>query len=424
MSQTQPGGDPRIPDHIRHPAMWIIVLAILTAVIAAIVLTVSGDTRADQRQDALQPFYTPPSPLPVGSPGDVIRTEPLGITVPGGSALRILYRSQDAAGNATASSGMVFIPKSPAPTGGRPVVAWAHGTVGLAPQCAPSRIAEPVGNLPWVAEMLARGWVVTATDYAGLGTPGTSGYLILGDEGRDVINAVRAARNIPGADASRRWVSWGHSQGGHAALAAGNLAAAYAPELRLVAIATAAPAADLRALLALQWNQAVSWVIGSDVVGTWPATYPELQRDAILTANGQNHWQEVLGKCIKGSAITAKVRQDMLGQNFFNGNPSRSAPWRRRFIQNTPRPTPRDVPLLIAQSTTDEVVLPRTTATVIRRWCAAGVHIDTLWIDKVPHNDTAMVVGPSVVQWIDGRLSGAPAPNDCSMPTPVPPLAG
>ncbi len=360
----------------------------------------------------------------MGSPGDVIRTEPLGITVPGGSALRILYRSQDAAGNATASSGMVFIPKSPAPTGGRPVVAWAHGTVGLAPQCAPSRIAEPVGNLPWVAEMLARGWVVTATDYAGLGTPGTSGYLILGDEGRDVINAVPVARNIPGADASRRWVSWGHSQGGHAALAAGNLAAAYAPELRLVAIATAAPAADLRALLALQWNKAVSWVIGSDVVGTWPDTYPELQRDPILTANGQNHWQEVLGKCIKGSAITAKVRQDMLGQNFFNGNPSRSAPWRRRFIQNTPRPTPRDVPLLIAQSTTDEVVLPRTTATVIRRWCAAGVHIDTLWIDKVPHNDTAMVVGPSVVQWIDGRLSGAPAPNDCSMPTPVPPLAG
>ncbi len=49
MSQTQPGGDPRIPDHIGHPAMWIIVLAILTAVIAAIVLTVSGDTRADQR---------------------------------------------------------------------------------------------------------------------------------------------------------------------------------------------------------------------------------------------------------------------------------------------------------------------------------------------------------------------------------------
>ncbi len=424
MSQTQPGGDPRIPDHTGHPVMWVIVLAILTAVIAAIVLTVSGDTRADQRQNALQPFYTPPSPLPVGSPGDVIRTEPLGITVPGGSALRILYRSQDAAGNATVSSGMVFIPKSPAATDGRPVVAWAHGTVGLAPQCAPSRIAEPVRNLPWVAEMLARGWVVTATDYAGLGTPGTSGYLISGDEGRDVINAVRAARNIPGADASHRWVSWGHSQGGHAALAAGNLAAAYAPELRLVAIAAAAPAADLRALLALQWNKAVSWVIGSDVVGTWPATYPELQRDPILTANGQNHWQEVLGKCIKGSAITAKVRQDMLGQNFFNGNPSRSAPWQRRFIQNTPRPTPRDVPLFIAQSTADEVVLPRTTATVIRRWCTAGVNIGTLWIDQVPHNDTAMVVGPSVVQWIEGRLSGAPAPNDCSMPTPVPPLAG
>ncbi|NBQ44412.1 MAG: hypothetical protein EBU23_18620 [Mycobacteriaceae bacterium] len=82
------------------------------------------------------------------------------------------------------------------------------------------------------------------------------------------------------------------------------------------------------------------------------------------------------------------------------------------------------VPLLIAQSITDEVVLPRTTATVIRRWCRAGDAISTLWVNDVSHNTTAMVVGPSVVQWIDGRLSGAPAPDNCAMPTPVPPLAG
>ena len=424
MNQTQPGHDPRIPDAIRHPILWIVVLAIAAAVIAALVLTVSDDIRADQRQDAIAPFYTPPSPLPPGRPGDIIRTEPLGVTVPGGRSLRVLYRSEDFRGRPTVSSGMVFIPTRPAPAGGRPVVSWAHGTVGLAPECAPTRIADPVGNLPWVQLMMARGWVVTATDYAGLGTPGRNGYLISGDEGRDVINAVRAARNVPGAHASTRWISWGHSQGGHAALAAGDLAASYAPELDLVAIAAAAPAADLKGLLALQWNQSASWVIGADVVGTWPPAYPELDRDIILTANGQNHWQSILGKCIVASAITAIVRQDLLGQDFFSVNPWDQPQWRRRFMQNTPRPTPHGTPLLIAQSTSDEVVLPRTTATVIRNWCGAGDAISTLWVNDVSHNTTAMVVGPSVVQWMDGRLAGAPAPDDCGSPTPVPPLAG
>ena len=70
---------------------------------------------------------------------------------------------------------MAFIPTGPEPAGGRPVVSWAHGTVGLAPQCAPSRLDSPTANLPWVQQMIARGWVVTATDYAWLGTPGTSG---------------------------------------------------------------------------------------------------------------------------------------------------------------------------------------------------------------------------------------------------------
>ena len=422
MSQTSPGDDPRIPRRLRHPVLWIAIVAVLTAILAWVVLTVTADAQEDERQDALAPFYTPPSPLPPGPPGTVIRTEPLGVAVKGGRALRVLYRSQDAMGRPTASSGMVFVPTGPVPADGRTVVAWAHGTVGLADQCAPSRIDAPTKNIPWVEEMLARGWVVAATDYAGLGTPGTPGFLVSGDEARDVINSVRAARNLPGTEASNRWVAWGHSQGGHAALASADAAASYAPELDLRAIAAAAPAADLRGLLALQWNQSTAWVIGAYVVGTWPTLYPGLDRDPLLTANGQNHWQEILGECVKGAALTAIVRQDLLGQDFFVDDPWQSPPWRRRFIQNTPRPTPQGVPLMIAQSTTDDVVLPRTTASVIDRWCRAGVGIGTLWVNDVSHITTAEVVGPSVVQWIGQRLAGEPAPDDCGAPTPVPPL--
>jgi hypothetical protein len=49
--------------------------------------------------------------------------------------------------------------------------------------------------------------------------------------------------------ASRRFTVWGHSQGGRAAIFAGLRASQYAPELRLVGIAAAAPATNLALLL-------------------------------------------------------------------------------------------------------------------------------------------------------------------------------
>jgi pimeloyl-ACP methyl ester carboxylesterase len=55
-----------------------------------------------------------------------------------------------------------------------------------------------------------------------------------------VLDAVRAARGLPGAGAGRSAVVFGHSQGGHAALFAGALAARYAPELDLLGVAAAA----------------------------------------------------------------------------------------------------------------------------------------------------------------------------------------
>ena len=153
--------------------------------------------KVQHRQNQLQPFYSTGGLSTVGIPGQVVRSQPLGVSLQHGTAERIIYRTQRADGTLTFSSGMVFIPNNTNAGLPRPVVAWAHGTVGMGDQCAPSRIANPVGNIAWVNSMLAKGWVVTATDYAGLGTPGTEGYLVGGDEAHDVLNSVRAARDIP-----------------------------------------------------------------------------------------------------------------------------------------------------------------------------------------------------------------------------------
>ena len=56
---------------------------------------------------------------------------------------------------------------------------------------------------------------------------------------------MRAARQIPGAGASNRWVAWGHSQGGHAALWTAARAASLVPKLRLRGVVAAVAAVDV-----------------------------------------------------------------------------------------------------------------------------------------------------------------------------------
>ena len=98
-------------------------------------------------------------------------------------------------------------------------------------------------------ESLARnGWGIVATDYIGEGTLGAYPYLIGQGEGRSVLDSIRAAHQVDDLDLSDQTVVWGHSQGGHAALWAGQLAPTYAPELQIRGIAALSPASDPLAL--------------------------------------------------------------------------------------------------------------------------------------------------------------------------------
>jgi len=189
-----------------------VVLLILVAVlIAGVVMGTASilgqrDQAAEQQQ-ALDPFYTPPNPLPQ-EPGKVIRVEPLTfddsqLTVQGGSAYRMLYVSQRPDGTAAASGAMVFVPDAPAPESGRNVVAWAHGTVGMGDPCAPSRNPQGTEDMAgWLEQMMALGWVVVGTDYVGLGTPGTELYLVAQAEARAGRRPGTRARQV------RRIKSW------------------------------------------------------------------------------------------------------------------------------------------------------------------------------------------------------------------------
>lgn len=400
-------------------AFFIVLGAVVLSVALLAVANIgSAVVSSDRQQGALTPFYTPPEPLP-GGPGTVIRTEPMDAAVAGGTAYRVLYVSARPDGTPAASGAMVFIPDSPAPPDGRPVVAWAHGTVGMGDACAPSRSPTGLSDLEgWLQQMMSLGWVVVATDYVGLGTPGPELYLVGQAEANDVVYSVQAVRSMADAHAGDSYAVFGHSQGGHSALWTGALSASIAPELKLVGVAAAAPAAELSDIVGAQWNTAIGWAIGAEVAISWPYVDPSLPFDGVLTKAAMNNFERVAHSCIDLGAVESLAR-DFLGQNFFATNPLDSPPWAKVVRDQTPRPLPATIPLVVSQGTADEVVLPWPNGVLQDDWCAAGSDITMQWLGGVNHMKAAIVSGPLIVPWIADRFAGRPASRTCDTPPPV-----
>ncbi|HVX48090.1 MAG TPA: lipase family protein [Candidatus Saccharimonadales bacterium] len=407
--------------HLKHFLVGLCVI-LIGLVVILVALVGYSSWREQRRQHGLAPFYDTAGLSLAGPMGQVVRQEPLNINVAHGSAERILYRTQRANGTTTFSSGMVFIPDNNKTGTPRPVVAWAHGTVGMGDQCAPSRTDNPISNIGWVSQMLAKGWVVTATDYAGLGTPGTEGYLIGGDEARDVLNSVRAARDLSAAHAGNRFAIFGHSQGGHSAIFGAAEAAAYAPELHLVGTAAAAPAAELLPILDTTSTDLLGWAIGPEILTAWPATYPSLDPQAVTTTQGYKNYQRIANQCILQAVLGGQARS-ALKQQFFKTDISKVPAWRGAAQAQTAPVLPSSQPLLVAESLADTVVPPSTTALYMQHSCQAGSDLTTLWVDKVSHPELAEVVAPQVIGWLADRFAGVPAGSNCSQPLPVTPAS-
>lgn len=392
------------------------------AVLAIAAWWISSNIERADAQAVIEPFYVPPDPLPT-EPGTVIRTEPLGVDVPGGQGYRMLYVSQRPDGSPAVSGGMVFIPDTPAPADGRPVVAWAHGTVGMGDACAPSRAANPLGDTDnWLDQMMALGWVVTATDYVGLGTPGPELYLVKEAEVADVVNSVRAVRNIPQAGAGDRYVVWGHSQGGHSSLWSGHLAPELAPELTLLGVAAAAPAAELADIMGAQWNTTVGWGIGPEVLISWPYVYDSLSADQVATAAGLRTYEQLAEDCTYDKQLLLEILALRAGgQQFFKTNPVTVPQWEPVVREQTPPALPANMPVFMAQGTADEIVLAWPNAKLQETWCEAGSTLTTLWMGGIGHLAAATTSGPSAVAWIADRFAGRPAQRTCDVPPPVAP---
>ncbi|MGW0324705.1 alpha/beta fold hydrolase [Nocardia sp. NPDC003183] len=162
----------------------------------------------------------------------------------GTNVQNFVYSTTDQDHNSVQSSAMLLIPPGDAPAGGWPIVAWDHGTTGMGDDCAPSTTSGPHYYAGSVSALLHAGYAVVATDYVGLGTPGTHTYLVADSAGRATIDSVRAAKTID-SRLSDRWASVGHSQGGQASWATNELAGSYGSGLDYRGAVAMAPVSSL-----------------------------------------------------------------------------------------------------------------------------------------------------------------------------------
>jgi len=367
-------------------------------------------------QATAQPAFYQASPHEIsGPPGSIIRSEPMLISPTGSAAYRVLYRSRGMKNEPIAVSGIVLVPLGPPPPGGRKVIAWAHPTSGVVPHCGPSRSASLYLQMMGHRAMLARGYAVAATDYPGLGTPGPHPYLVGVSEARSVIDSVRAAQAFPGVGPVRDFAVWGHSQGGHAALYTGLIARSYAPELRLVGVAAAAPATEIGVLFNDDIGTSGGKNLAALALWSWARVY-NAPAERVVYPGTMAVVDNIASICIESlTDVIDRSRAELpLEKRFLSvKNLPALEPWRTLMARNTPGPLPRDIPVFISQGTADDTVRPQVTLDYANRLCRNGSRLKLFLMNGLSHTVVALDSAEIAVDWMHARFAGHPAPSDC-----------
>ena len=369
----------------------------------------NGSTTTSPPESSGAAFYDPPEPLPEAEPGTLIRSEPIGVRA-GARGWKVLYHSRSVDGRNIAVSGVVIVPDGDPPATGRTVVAVGPGTVGLADSCASS--ARGGGVAPALLDSwLDAGYVIAVTDYEGLGTPGLHPYGVGESEGRSTLDAARAAIILPASGASDQVVLYGHSQGGHAAFFAADIAADYAPEL--VVIGTVAQAPLISLVDAMRLGHASPDLAGFLVmlVRGLNAAYPDQAvLDAVLTDDGIEQSSIVEEACVNG-VLERFARTDidaMLVQN-----PVDVSEWRTLLESNSLGGGRFTTPLLLTKGDADELLPKALTDVFAEGLCAAGDNVDYRTYQGATHGSVIDQSADDVVAWIAARASGTPPTPTC-----------
>jgi len=329
----------------------------------------------------------------------------------------MLYHSTDMAGHDIVVSALVLIPKGSQPAHGWPIVAWAHGTTGLAGQCAPS-IAPDLGHdhsaVREVSGLLARSWAVVATDYPGLGTPGVHTYLIGQADATAVIDSVTAAHRLLGRRVSGLWITVGHSEGGLTALFVAQAADQRAPQWEFLGTVALAPASTLDALIpyaeaAHDPVEQAYMIYALEGLSTVDA---QLHIEQLLTPQARPLIADTTKGCIDD---IVKVLTRLHLDHLLNADTTTIAHLSEELGHyDNPDQMRAAEPVLIAQGTADTDVPAAATDGLASRLCSLGDQLEYQHYPGLDHNNLVAGSLSLVASWITTRLARHAPPTTCN----------
>ena len=343
--------------------------------------------------------------------GALVSAEPLNVPDVNGDAWRVTYTSQRIDGEPVEVTGLVVRPRRDPPPGGFPVFAWGHGTTGVADACVQMNSFDGHLGIPALQQRLDAGYVVAATDYEGIGGPGTHPYMVAESEARSLFDIVRALPAIQGVDASPRTVLAGFSQGGHAVLAAAARRAELAPDLDIVGVVALASASDLARSVPAMFSRRELAGFGMMIAVGWADTYPDLELTDVVAPDGMAAAEAArTDKCLgELEPFLGDARVDDLWVT----SPARLEPWAARIAENDLDAEPIDLPVFVAGGGRDILVVPTLVDGLVDQLCGAGLDVEDRRYPDAGHGATVDDSVADVHAWIAARLAGEPAPSSC-----------
>lgn len=411
---------------IAQGALFMGTLAV-GAALSANAQTFAPKPDPTQGDGRVSDFYRWTEAIPA-TPGRLLRTEPLPELVglpEAARQLRILYTSTSGFDGKTpvVISGALFIPRGTPPAGGWPVLAWGHGTVGLADICAPSWVGRSYRDVRYLSRWLREGFAIVASDYEGLGVAGPHPLINVPMLAYGILDSARAViRDVPGLD--NRVLLVGQSQGGIGVFAAAAYQTRYAPELGVKgSVATGVIYRDPKATpIPLQRDP--NKVDDSLAYGFFGFVVdqqhdPSLKPEEVFTEQGLPLVAQARQACL------SQVASDVVGNGLTiaNARLATPGPGYQKYLADAPRRSARyseyptlaiPHPVFIGTGADDVTPSAISQLALMRDACAAGTVVEGHLYAGLGHSATVNASLKDSVPFAKKAIAGQPIQPRCA----------
>ncbi|MVU77804.1 lipase [Nocardia sp. ET3-3] len=386
----------------------------------------SGERPPLPEQD---PFYRRPRGLTRVAPGTVLRSRPVELALLGRipqriTATQLLFRSNDLHGRAEAAVTTVLLPAGADPAAARPVVSFQCAIDAVASKCLPSyafrRGARALGSIPQfelvlIAQALTRGWAVSVPDH--VGTAGRFGAPR--EPGHRTLDGLRATLGFLDRPIDSPVALWGYSGGGLATTWAAELAAAYAPELNILAAVLGSPVGDLESTF-FRLNGSTFGGLATLCLAGLRRAYPALDRS--LREHLDTDSLALLDRAETSATIPLLLRSLRFRVDDHDGSALatlRTRPEVRAVLSDlNPGECPPRFPVLAVQGVHDLIIPCGNVDRLVDRYRAAGVSVHYRRDILGGHVGLGLLAAPLCGDWLADRFAERPLPAGTTRTVP------